>query len=49
MITVLAALDESGRERFAREILAELERVNRADDGTLVAEAEYLEVIAIKT
>ena len=48
MITVLAALDADGRERFAGDILAELERVNRADDGTLVAEAEYLEVIAIR-
>jgi hypothetical protein len=49
MITVLAALDESGRERFRSDVLAEVERANRADDGTLVAEAEYLEVIAIKT
>ena len=48
MITVLAALDADGQKRFATDILAELERVNRADDGTLVAEAEYLEVIAIK-
>ena len=48
MIAVLQTLDESGRECFASDILAELERVNRADDGTLVAEAEYLEVIAIR-
>jgi hypothetical protein len=48
MIAVLATLDEGARERFRSDILAELERVNRADDGTLVAEAEYLEVIAIK-
>jgi ubiquinone/menaquinone biosynthesis C-methylase UbiE len=48
MITVLASLDEAGRERFTADILAEVERVNRADDGTLVAEAEYLEVIAVK-
>ena len=48
MIAVLAALDGSGRERFRADVLAELERVNRADDGTLVAEAEYLEVIAVK-
>jgi SAM-dependent methyltransferase len=48
MITVLASLDADGRERFTADVLAELERVNRADDGTLVAEAEYLEVIAVK-
>jgi len=48
MITVLNALDEDRRARFTADIIAELERVNRADDGTLVAEAEYLEVIAVK-
>lgn len=48
MIKVLEALDETGRERFRSDVLAELERCNRADDGTLVAEAEYLEVIAVK-
>jgi SAM-dependent methyltransferase len=47
-IRVMEALDESGRERFSRDVLAELERCNRADDGTLVAEAEYLETVAIK-
>jgi SAM-dependent methyltransferase len=49
MIKVLETLDASGRERFRGDIVAELERVNRADDGTLAAEAEYLEVIAVKT
>jgi len=48
MIAVLAALDADGQERFASDVLAELERVNRADDGTLVAEAEYLEAIAVR-
>jgi SAM-dependent methyltransferase len=46
-IAVLQALDEDGKERFRADILAELERVNRAD-GTLVAEAEYLEVIGVR-
>jgi SAM-dependent methyltransferase len=48
MIAVLATLDESARERFRSDVLAELERVNRAEDGTLLAEAEYLEVVAVK-
>jgi ubiquinone/menaquinone biosynthesis C-methylase UbiE len=47
-IKVLEGLDESGREQFTRAVLAELERRDRADDGTLVAEADYLEVVAIK-
>jgi hypothetical protein len=49
MITVLNALDAEGRERFRGDIIAELERVNRANDGTLAAEAEYLEVIAVRS
>jgi SAM-dependent methyltransferase len=48
MITVLNALDADGRARFRNDIIVELERVNRADDGTLAAEAEYLEVIAVR-
>jgi hypothetical protein len=48
-IAVLATLDEDGRARFASDIMAELERVNRADDGSLVAEAEYLEVVAVRS
>ena len=45
---VFKALDEGGRERFANDVMAELARVNRADDSTLVAEAEYLEVVAVR-
>jgi SAM-dependent methyltransferase len=48
MITVLNALDDDGRKRFERDIVAVLESVNRVDDGTLVAEAEYLEVVAVR-
>jgi SAM-dependent methyltransferase len=48
-IAVLATLDEDGRARFASDIMTELERVNRADDGSLVAEAEYLEVVAVRS
>jgi SAM-dependent methyltransferase len=47
-IAVLKALDEGGREGFASDVMAELKRANRADDGTLVAEAEYLEVVAVR-
>ena len=41
-------LDEAGAERFAAALAAELERFNRATDGTLVASAEYLEVVAVR-
>jgi SAM-dependent methyltransferase len=42
------ALDEAGQERLAHDMAASLERFNRATDGTLMAEAEYLEVVAVK-
>ncbi len=45
---VLDVLDSAARERFRAEILAVLEGRNRADDGTLVAEAAYLEVLAVR-
>jgi SAM-dependent methyltransferase len=43
-----AQLDAEGQARLAADLAAELERVNRATDGTLVATAEYLEVVAVK-
>jgi hypothetical protein len=48
MIAVLNTLDDEGRERFRSDIIAALEEVNRATDGTLASEAEYLEVVAVK-
>jgi ubiquinone/menaquinone biosynthesis C-methylase UbiE len=46
--TAFAQLDEHGQARFAADLAAEAERFNRATDGTLVAAAEYLEVIAVR-
>ncbi len=43
-----AQLDEEGRTQLGADLVAELERVNQATDGTLVATAEYLEVVAVK-
>ena len=45
---VLAALDEAGRERFAREVEEVLTRFDRSGGPTLHAEAEYLEVVAAR-
>jgi hypothetical protein len=47
--TAFAQLDEQGQARLAVDLAAELERFNRATDGTLVAEAEYLEVVAVRS
>jgi SAM-dependent methyltransferase len=46
--TAFARLDEAGQTALAADLAAALERFNRASDGTLVAEAEYLEVVAVK-
>jgi ubiquinone/menaquinone biosynthesis C-methylase UbiE len=43
-----AGLDDAGQASLAADLTAALERFNRATDGTLVAEAEYLEVVAVK-
>ena len=42
------ALDQEQQAALARDLLDVLERFNRADDGTLVAPSDYLEVVAIK-
>jgi SAM-dependent methyltransferase len=42
------ALDEAGQERLAHDLAASFEGFNRATDGTLAAEAEYLVVVAVK-
>lgn len=41
-------LDRDGQMKLAAELTDELERFNRATDGTLVAAAEYLEVAAVR-
>lgn len=43
-----ATLDEAGQEALARDLMAVWEKRNRANDGTLVAPSEYLEVVAVR-
>ena len=45
---VLESVDADARSSFASEVIAVLEDCNAADDGTLAAEAEYLQVIATR-
>jgi len=42
------ALDANGRDAYAADLLELGTRANRADDGTLVSAAEYLEVVATR-
>lgn len=41
-------LDQPGRERLSRDLLDVIAKFNVAGDGTMVAPAEYLEVVAMK-
>jgi SAM-dependent methyltransferase len=43
------SLDEAGQAELAEEFLGVLQKYNRARDGTLVAPATYLEVIAVRS
>ena len=40
-----AALDAAKQDELTRDILALIARGNRADDGSMVVAAEYLEVV----
>lgn len=48
IMRVLAALDDSARERYLAELDAILNRFNRSGDDTLVVCADYLEVVMTK-
>ena len=43
-----AAVGPGGEEALARDLLATIERFNRADDGTAIFPSEYLEVVATR-
>ncbi|HZR41424.1 MAG TPA: class I SAM-dependent methyltransferase [Ktedonobacteraceae bacterium] len=48
VVAALKVLDPASRERFTRDLIAMVENANLANDGTLVAPAEYLEVVATR-
>ncbi len=48
IVTTLKTLDSASGERFAHDLLTMVEQANLAHDGTLVAAAEYLEVVAVR-
>lgn len=45
-VKAFQALDETGRQALARDLIGAVERFNRSDDGTLLVPSEYLEVVA---
>jgi SAM-dependent methyltransferase len=42
------ALDGTGQQALAADLIELVERFNRADDGTLLVPSEYLEVVALR-
>jgi ubiquinone/menaquinone biosynthesis C-methylase UbiE len=48
MLKAFAALDEAGQKNLATDLLSLFARTNKADDGTMVAPSEYLEVVITK-
>ena len=42
------ALDEAGREAYARDILELVGRFNRSGDATMIVPSEYLEVVVVR-
>lgn len=48
MLKAFAALDGNGQEALRRDLLTLIGDFNRAEDGTMVVDAEYLEVIISK-
>jgi ubiquinone/menaquinone biosynthesis C-methylase UbiE len=48
VLKTFAALDAAARDTLTDDLLALMERFNRADDGTVVVPSEYLEVIVTR-
>jgi hypothetical protein len=48
VLKTFAALDPAARDTLTDDLLALMERFNRADDGTVVVPSEYLEVIVTR-
>ena len=49
MHKAFGALNETGQLAFYNDLIALIERLNRAKDGTMVVPSEYLEIIATRS
>jgi ubiquinone/menaquinone biosynthesis C-methylase UbiE len=49
MVKAFAAVDEKAQEALEKDLHALIDSYNRADDGTMAAPGDYLEVVATKT
>jgi ubiquinone/menaquinone biosynthesis C-methylase UbiE len=48
MLKAFAALDEMNQNALAKDVLALIGKMNRAEDGTMVVPSEYLGVVVVK-
>jgi ubiquinone/menaquinone biosynthesis C-methylase UbiE len=48
VVKAFAAIDDAKRDALARDLLALIERFNRARDGSMVVPSEYLEVVIVR-
>jgi ubiquinone/menaquinone biosynthesis C-methylase UbiE len=48
VLKAFGALDGTGQEALARDLVEAVERFNRSEDGTLLVPSEYLEIVATK-
>ena len=48
MLKAFAALGEAAQQELRSDLLALIERMNRAEDGTMVVASEYLEIVVTK-
>jgi ubiquinone/menaquinone biosynthesis C-methylase UbiE len=48
MLKAFEALDASGQKSLARDLIALIDEVNMADDGTMVVPGEYLQIVATR-
>jgi SAM-dependent methyltransferase len=48
MLKAFAALDQAGQNGLREDLYALIARMNRANDGTMVVQSEYLEVVVTK-
>jgi hypothetical protein len=48
MLKAFAALETPQQNRLEKDLFALVDRMNKADDGTMVVPSEYLEVVVTK-
>lgn len=48
VLKAMASLDEGRRNALVADLRALIDRLNKADDGTMVVPGEYLEVVIVK-